>query len=126
MFCRELFALDEAQHSVGFQTDPLGLVQTSEQKVWMTGTSAENTRVATSGSNRGASQLATNPVPTGGSSGPTSGAHQEPEGRPAKRQRIPSPLTAISSAEGHARKPADFDAHGAGACQPSAPRQAVL
>ena len=55
-----------------------------------------------------------------------SGAHEEPEGRPAKRQRIPSPLTTIRSAEGHARKPPDFDAHGAGASQPSAPRQAVL
>ena len=48
----------------------------------------------------------------------TSGAHQEPEGRPAKRQRIPSPLTTIRSAEGHERKPAAFDAHGAGASQP--------
>ena len=55
-----------------------------------------------------------------------SGAHEEPEGRPAKRQRIPSPPTTFGSAEGNARKPAEFDAHGAGASQPSAPRQAVL
>jgi hypothetical protein len=108
----------------------------------MTGTSAENTRVATSGSNRGASQPATGTSPTGRGCGPwksawsaehrrhydynkltreavwelptvsrpsapppavhdpdTSGAHQEPEGRPAKRQRIPSQLTTIRSAE---------------------------
>ena len=55
-----------------------------------------------------------------------SGAHEEPEGTPAKRQRIPSPPTTFGSAEGNARKPAEFDAHGAGASQPSAPRQAVL
>ena len=163
MFCRDLFASDEAQHSVGSQTDPLGLVQTSKQKVWMTGTSAENTRVVTFGSNRGACQPATGTSPTGRGCGPwksawsaehgrhyyqnkltreavwelrtvsrpsvplpamhdrdASGAHEEPEGRPAKRQRIPSPLTTIRSAEGHERKPAASDAHSAGASSPAA------
>ena len=65
-----MFASDEAQHSLGSQTDPLGLVQTSKQKIWMTGTSAENTRVATFGSNRGACQLATGTSPTGRGCGP--------------------------------------------------------
>ena len=55
---------------MGSQTDPLGLVQTPKQKVWKTGTSAENTRVATSGSNRGASQPATGTSPTGRGGGP--------------------------------------------------------
>ena len=58
-----------------------------KQKVSETKTSTENTRVATTGSDRGASQPATNAVPTGGASRPTSGAslveHAEEHHKPS-------------------------------------------
>ena len=61
------------------QTDPLGLARFLKQKArdeWFHEhaflTSTENTRVATTGSDRGASQPATNAVPTGGAFRPMS------------------------------------------------------
>ena len=93
------------------QTDPLGLARFLKQKVSETKTSTENTRVATTGSDRGASQPATNPVPTGGSSGPASGASLVEH---AEEHYKPSHVSLVGAAHGErwcfpgVGKPPDF------------------
>ena len=79
------------------QTDPLGLARFLKQKVSETKTSTENTRVATIGSDRGASQPATNAVPTGGASRPTSGASLVEH---AEEHYKPSHVSLVGAAHG--------------------------